>query len=165
MNARRPPFGLDAGSHDRAARSETPARQERQGLRWARTSAALYALWSVLHLGAAASVWRLAAAGPSGLVQGRLQQNAWHLAMIALIALWIAWTRNRVNDRGGFRLNAALVGLTDVGFVALLLVPGHVPLVPGIVGPLVWLGALGSGALALRAGTGPGRSAIETWRS
>lgn len=130
--------------------SERRTGEPNRGARLAVISAALYGLWAILHLGAAWQVWQLAAQVDRGALQGRVEQDAWHLAMIALLAAWIAWTRNRVNDRQGFAANAVLVGLTDVGFILLLLLPGHVPPWPGAIGPSVWLGALVCGAVALR---------------
>lgn len=39
----------------------------------------------------------------------------------------------------GYWLNLGVAGVADVGFVAFVLIPGHAPLWPGLVGPIAWV--------------------------
>lgn len=104
--------------------------------------AGFYGLWAFLHLLAALDGFRLAGT-EDGLVSGRLMQNAWTLAAISILAAYIAWKMNWRNDRHGYWYNLVLVSVADAGFVLFILLPGHIAMWPGALGPLLWLmGAL-----------------------
>jgi hypothetical protein len=110
---------------------------------WHRIGAIFYALWGALHLAAAAEGFRLAASVEAGLIHGRLNQNAWNLAVFALIALVVAITMNWRNSKTGYWLNLAIVSGADIGFVIFVMMPGFVPFWPSVLGPIFWLlGAL-----------------------
>ena len=98
-----------------------------------------YVIWGLLHLKAARDVYVLATALPAGLPQGRLLQSAWNLLAFALAAIIVAALLNWKNDKVGYWANLAIVSVTDVGFVLFVLVPGYVPLFPGIAGPGFWV--------------------------
>ncbi|MEL6467529.1 MAG: hypothetical protein AAFQ58_21400 [Pseudomonadota bacterium] len=115
----------------------------------AQTSASVYSkaaaiflgFWAVLHVGAAVSTWMTAAAVDDLLAAGRIRQNAWHLFGMAIFvgvltpSIW----RNAVSSA----VNATVITtFTDIGFIVLLLLPGVVPIIPGIFGPSVWAIAL-----------------------
>ncbi|MEZ6021932.1 MAG: hypothetical protein R3C16_00570 [Hyphomonadaceae bacterium] len=104
-----------------------------------RIGAIFYALWGALHLAAAYEGYRLAMSVDAGLVQGRLLQNAWNLAIFAAIALVVAITMNWRNSRAGYWFNLAVVSGADIGFVLLVMLPGYVPFFPSILGPVFWL--------------------------
>ena len=103
------------------------------------TGAVLYILWGLLHLFAAFQVFKLGARLEKGMVKGRIFQNALNLACIAMIVIVIAVTYNWVNSPLGYWLNLTLASITDIGFIIYILVPGYLPLKPGILGPALWI--------------------------
>jgi hypothetical protein len=108
-----------------------------------RIGAIFYALWGALHLAAAAEGYRLATSVDPGVVQGRLFQNAWNLAIFAVVALVVAIAMNWRNSRAGYWINLINVSAADIGFVVFVMVPGYIDIFPGIMGPVFWiLGAI-----------------------
>lgn len=101
--------------------------------------AVLYLLWGILHIKAAVATYQLGATLEPGLVQGRVYQDAWNLAFFAIAVSVIAVMLNWRNSRLGFWLNLSIASVTDLGFIIHILAPGHIPIVPGIVGPVLWL--------------------------
>jgi hypothetical protein len=98
-----------------------------------------YLLWAALHLQAGYGVIKLGASIPASMIQGRLYQDAWTLlaaavavAIVSLIMLSRSWPL-------GYWLNLGIAGITDVGFIAFVLIPGYAPLWPGLQGPLAWI--------------------------
>jgi hypothetical protein len=106
----------------------------------AKVGAGFYVLWGIFHLFAAQSVYTLAAA-TSGMVHGRLLQNAFYLLFFAISAIVIALTLNWRNDRLGYWMNGILIAVADIPFVLFVLLPGLVPWWPGLAGPLLWMAA------------------------
>jgi len=104
-----------------------------------RIGAVFYALWGVLHFAAAAEAYRLATTVDPGVIQGRLLQNAWHLAIFAAFGLVVAVTMNWRNSRTGYWINLVAVSAADIGFVVFIFVPGYIPLFPGVLGPVSWI--------------------------
>jgi hypothetical protein len=115
-----------------------------------RIGAFFYGLWGLLHLAAALSGVQLAMSQSDGLVQGRLLQNAWNLGVFSLIAIGVAVFLNWRNSRTGYWANLIIVSAADIGFVLFVLVPGLIPLWPGILGPVFWLLGLAFTTLGLR---------------
>jgi hypothetical protein len=107
-----------------------------------RIGAILYILWGALHLIAARATYALGGTLEPGLVQGRVYQDAWNLAFFALFAIVVAIIFNWKNSRTGYWLNLVVVSAADIGFIVHLLIPGHVPLIPGIAGPVLWVLAM-----------------------
>lgn len=103
----------------------------------AKIGAGFYVLWGLLHLFMASSVYRLSQSA-SGMVQGRLRQDAFYLLFFAVSGIVIAVTLNWRNDRQGYWMNATLIAFADIPFVLFVLVPGLVPWWPGLAGPLLW---------------------------
>lgn len=103
------------------------------------TGAVLYILWGLLHLFAAFQVYKLGSSQEPGMVQGRLYQNAWNLACFAITVIVIAVVYNWKNSLLGYWLNLLLAGITDIGFILFILVPGYLPLKSGIPGPALWI--------------------------
>ncbi len=118
----------------------------------AKIGAVLYAVWGLLHLVAALAVYRLGASLDPGMVQGRLFQSAWNLLFFAAFAIVIAVFFNWRNTRGGYWLNLVVVSVTDIGFIAFVLVPGYLPLWPGMLGPIFWVAGAAVTTLATRQG-------------
>jgi len=108
----------------------------------AKSSAVVYVIWGLLHLQAAFLVYKLGASLDSGMVQGRMLQHAWNLLFASVGAIGIAVTLNWRNTRNGYWINTVLVSLVDLGFIFFVLVPGLVPMWPGLLGPVTWIIAL-----------------------
>ena len=119
----------------------------------AKVGAVLYVCWGLLHFTAAYGVFKLAQNSP-GMTQGRLTQTAFYLAAFATAAIVFAIALNWRNDRFGFWVNSVMVGIADIPFILFVLAPGFVPWWPGLLGPLLWIGALFFTALA-RMGSAP----------
>ena len=109
---------------------------------FARIGAALYVLWGLLHIDSARMVYLSAQALDPGALQGRMNQHAWNLLFFALFAIVVGVALNWKNSRLGYWLNLILVSAADLGFIIAVLIPGYVPLVPGGLGPLLWILAL-----------------------
>ncbi|MFZ0543970.1 MAG: hypothetical protein WAM60_00935 [Candidatus Promineifilaceae bacterium] len=101
--------------------------------------AVFYAVWGVLHLGAAKRGFDLAKSQEPGPVQGRLYQNAWNLAFAAVFVILIAVIYNLKNSPMGYWLNLSLASITDIGFIIFVLIPGYISLREGILGPVLWI--------------------------
>jgi hypothetical protein len=111
----------------------------KRGLLFARVGAGSYLIWSVLHLQAANAVYKLAISGPVSMIQGRLLQDAWNLLAFSVAAAGTAVVLNWWNSAGGYWINAGVVGVADMGFILFILLPGYMPVWPGVVGPVLWL--------------------------
>lgn len=110
-----------------------------KGVVVARWGAASYVIWSVLHLQAAYAVHKLALGVPVSMVQGRLLQDAWNLLAFSVAGAGTAIVLNWRNSTWGYWINAGIISIADLGFVFFVLIPGHMPIWPGIVGPVFWL--------------------------
>jgi hypothetical protein len=106
----------------------------------ARIGAAVYVLWGLLHLYAAYGIYRLGAAElePS-LLQARLFQDAAFMLAIAVVVLTTAVGWNWRNAPAGYWVNLAFVSVADIVFLLLVVLPGHVPLERGLIGPALWV--------------------------
>ena len=109
---------------------------------YARIGAVFYILWGLLHLVAAKKVYLLALALESGIVQGRIYQDAFYLLFFAVFSIVIALSLNWKNSKSGYWLNFVVVSFADIGFIVAILIPGSLPLFPGLIGPVVWVIAL-----------------------
>jgi hypothetical protein len=114
--------------------------------------ALFYLLWAALHFQAGDGVVKLGESLRASMVQGRLYQDAWTLfsaaTVIAIISIVTIW-RNQVL---GYWLNFGIAGITDVGFIMFILVPGYAPLWPGLQGPVAWLAGLAFSTAGLLVG-------------
>ncbi len=115
-----------------------------------KTGAILYLLWGLLHIKAAIATYQLGATLESGIVQGRIYQDAWNLVFFAISVSVIAILLNWRNSRLGFWLNLVIASVTDIGSIIHILVPGHFPMIPGIIGPVLWVFAVIFTAIAIR---------------
>ncbi len=104
-----------------------------------RLGAVCYVLWGILHIYAAYLSYQLALDEPSGFAQGKLLQNAWSLAYISLLCIFVAAVWNWNNSRTGYWLNLFTVSVTDIGFLVLIYAPGYST---DLIGPALWLLAL-----------------------
>lgn len=112
--------------------------------------AALYLLWGLLHVKASIATYQLGMTLEPGIVQGRVYQDAWNLAFFAIAVSVIAVLLNWRNSRLGFWLNFSLATVTDLGFIFHVLIPGYIPMVPGVAGPVLWVLAVIFTAIAIR---------------
>ena len=109
---------------------------------FAKVGAAAYVMWGILHIQAARLVFLLGGSLEPGMVQGRIYQDAFSLLFFAIfgiaVAVWLNWR----NSRLGYWLNLVVISAADIGFIVYVLLPGYVPLVPGGLGPLLWVVAI-----------------------
>ena len=120
--------------------------------RWSTVAAALYVLWGILHLGL--GVTMLAGGLRGGTSAGELAAESTMFFVCATVfggqAMGVALAMNRLNSRRGFWLNLVPLGLVDVAFLIVIVAPGHVDLVGGLSGPLIWALAAASSVMAQR---------------
>jgi len=117
---------------------------------FAKLGAISYVLWGLLHIQAARLVYMLGSSLDPGMVQGRIYQDAFNLLFFALFGIAVAIMLNWKNSRLGYWLNLIVVSAADIGFIIYLIIPGYVPLVPGGLGPLLWVLALIFSTLGIR---------------
>lgn len=109
---------------------------------FAKLGSVTYVLWGLLHIEAARRVYMLGQSIEPGMIQGRIYQDAWGLLFFAIAGIVVAIYLNWRNSYLGYWLNLILVSAADLGYIFFVLVPGYVPLVPGGLGPLLWILAL-----------------------
>ena len=117
---------------------------------YARIGAVSYVLWGLLHVQAARMVFMFGQTLEPGMVQGRIFQGAWNLLFFALFAIFVAVTMNWRNNRAGYWLNLGVVSFADIGFIVAVLMPGYAPIVPGGLGPLLWIVAVIFSSIGIR---------------
>lgn len=98
-----------------------------------------YALWGCLHLQAAYAVYHLGGTLDPGMVQARVFQDAWNLLFFGVTAIALAATLNIRNNVWGYWIILGVLALADTGLIFFVLIPGHMPLWPGIAGPVLWI--------------------------
>ena len=98
-----------------------------------------YVLWGLLHLWAAHAVYEVGAAIGPGMVRGRVLQDAWNLLFFGITGIAVALTLNRRNSASGYWINLGVISLADTGLIFFVLVPGYMPLWPGLAGPVLWV--------------------------
>lgn len=101
--------------------------------------AVCYALWGCVHLSAANGVYHVGAAIEPSMVQGRVFQDAWNLLFFGIAAIVVAITLNLRNRLLGYWLNLGVLALADTGMIFFVLIPGYMPLWPGLAGPVLWI--------------------------
>ncbi|HEX7815444.1 hypothetical protein [Dyella sp.] len=117
-----------------------------------RIGALCYASWGIFHLYVALDIWRLGA-GQAGIAQGRTFQLAFYMASIALFAIIVA-IGNWRGDVQAYWRNLLVIGWADVVWVGVVVLPGYVPLLRGLLPPAIYvLGAcLTTAAYRMREG-------------
>ena len=118
---------------------------------FAKLGAVTYVLWGLLHIQAARFVYVLGQSLEPGIIQGRIYQDAWNLLFFAIFGIVVAVTLNWTNSRLGYWLNLVVVSAADIGFIITIMMPGYIPLVPGGLGPLLWVVALAFSTLEILA--------------
>lgn len=115
----------------------------------ARIGSIIYVLWGILHIVAAFKVYMLGQSLESGMIQGRIFQDAWNLLFFASFGIVVAIKYNWHNSKLGYYLNLVVVSVGDIGFIIFMLIPGYIPVVPGALGPLLWFLALALSTAAI----------------
>lgn len=106
---------------------------------FAKLGSVTYILWGILHIEAARKVYLLGQTLDPGMLQGRILQDAWNLLFFAIFAIVVAIFFNWKNSRLGYWMNLTVVSAGDIGYIVFVLVPGYVPLMPGALGPILWI--------------------------
>ena len=63
----------------------------------------------------------------------------WNLLFFGAAAIALALTLNLRNSAWGYWINLGIISLADTGFILFVLLPGYVPIWPGILGPFFWV--------------------------
>src|SRR5260370_16932151 len=113
----------------------------------ARIGAVFYVLWGIIHLVAANAVYALAEQS-TGMVRGRLLQDAFYLLFFALAVILMAMLLNWRNDKQGYSMHGTLIAFADIPFVLFVLVPAVIPCWPCLPSPLSCLLPLSSPTFA-----------------
>lgn len=129
---------------------------------FARSGAACYALWGLVHVaGAGMQLATLNSGGggalgamvstarpydpqvsPIPLAAGALMgMGSFNLLWIGLLVAWIAVRMNWRNSPTGYWLNLGIVGATDLGLLLFLLLPGTMAWSDGSIGIVLFLAA------------------------
>ena len=106
---------------------------------FAKLGSIIYVFWGILHIVAASKVYTLGQTLDPGMVQGRIFQNAWSLLFFAVFAITVGIFLNWKNSHLGYWLNLIVVSAGDIGYIVFVLVPGYVPFMPGVIGPILWI--------------------------
>jgi hypothetical protein len=124
-----------------------------------RIGAMLYILWGLLHI--LAGVWmldKLSSEGGRGLLamigtavprdelptavggvaEGVLGFHSWNMIWLGAFALIVGAFLNWRNSRIGYWSNLGVVGAADLGLIFAHLLPGHMALADGFLGPALW---------------------------
>jgi hypothetical protein len=116
----------------------------------ARAAALLYAAWAVFHLKVAWDIMQLGLTQTS-IAQARTLQLAAYMLTIALFVLIVAVTLNRRNSVIGYWLNLCVAGWADAIWVVVVVLPGYVGVVRGLLPPAIFLAAAIASTIAKRA--------------
>ena len=84
-------------------------------------------------------MYQVGAALAPGMARGRVLQDSWNLLFFGVTGIVIALTLNVRNSAWGYWINLWVLGLADTGLIFFVLVPGSLPLWPGLVGPVLWV--------------------------
>jgi hypothetical protein len=109
---------------------------------FAKLGAISYVLWGILHLVAAYKVYLLGQTLDPGIIQARIYQDAWNLLIFAIFGIVVGIFLNWKNSQFGYWLNLIVISAVDIGFIATVLMPGYLPIIPGVIGPLLWILAI-----------------------
>jgi len=98
-----------------------------------------YLVWGYLHIQAGNAVAELATRlHQPAMAQARIYQDAWTLFFAAGIVILVALISNFKGWTTSYWINLGVAGITDIGFIVLIIVPGREALWPGLQGPVAW---------------------------
>lgn len=115
---------------------------------FAMAGSVFYILWGLLHFTAAHAIYNLGVDQGPGMAQGRLWQDAFFLFLISCATIYVAIKYNWRNSRLGYWLNFFIVGIEDILFIILIVMPGYVPVQTLLTGPLLWILGLACTSIA-----------------
>jgi hypothetical protein len=121
----------------------------KQSATWSRLAVVSYVIWGIAHFQVVYTVYRQDFFLSLSMAQGGALQDAWNLAFFAIFASAMAIVFSWQNNRWGYWINLGVVGMAEMGFIFYVLVPGHIPLWPGLLGPVFWLSGLAFSSLSL----------------
>jgi hypothetical protein len=84
----------------------------------------------------------------AGLIQGRLFQGAFYVAIFAAVAVIVALGFNWRNSRAGYWVNLLTVSAADIPFVLFIVLPGHMKGLEAVLGPSLWIAGVALSTLA-----------------
>ncbi|HEY9130950.1 MAG TPA: hypothetical protein VIM98_04270 [Dyella sp.] len=123
--------------------------QHSQTENWmARFGALCYVAWGMFHLYVAWDIRQLGVA-QTGIAQGRTFQLAAYMACIALFAIVVAIGNWHNSERAYWR-NLLVIGWADAVWVAVVVLPGYVPLLRGFIPPAIYVAGACLTTLAYR---------------
>lgn len=117
---------------------------------YSKLGSVFYVLWGILHIIVASKIYMLGQSMDAGIVQGRIFQGAWSLLFFAVFAIVVGILYNWKNDCLGYWLNLIVVSIVDIGYIIFILLPGYVPIMPGIIGPALWVLAVVFSTIGIR---------------
>jgi hypothetical protein len=110
-----------------------------RNVQWtARLGALCYVVWGLFHVKVARDIYALGSA-QTDIAQGRLYQLAAYLLCIALFAIVVAVVANWRNSQRGYWSNLCVIGWADAVWVAVVVLPGYVPVLRGLIPPAIFL--------------------------
>ncbi len=127
-----------------------------------KVGAVFFILWGFFHLvvGGLALATILAGGGAGFLallgtdspallqvLDAVLAQHTWNLMWIGALVLIVGIRLNWRNSRQGFYLNLTVASAAELGSVFALIIPGLIPLVENLAGPIIWALAVIFGTL------------------
>jgi hypothetical protein len=109
-------------------------------MNYAKTGAVFFILWGLLHIlggsmilmavgespAAGYAIYEESTAGYTQLAGSVLGYLAYSFIWVAVVVTYVGIRYNWRNSAAGLMLNTALVGLTDVGLIIFLVLPGFV---------------------------------------
>jgi hypothetical protein len=72
------------------------------------------------------------------MVRGRVFQDSWNLLFFGITAIGVALTLNIRNSVWGYWINLCVLAVADTGLIFFVVIPGYMPLWPGLAGPVLW---------------------------
>lgn len=149
-------------------------------MRWmTRVGAIAFLLWGLLHLaGGAAMLATLTSDGAVAYLQlvapsanhstlvgnpgldGTLGLHAWNLMLLGIVVSGVAVLLSWKGRSAGFWVNTVIVSGADVGLLALVVLPGYLPIGQALAGIVFWIVGVACSGIALFGGPRPsdGRS-------
>ncbi len=108
-----------------------------------RTGAIFFIVWGVLHVGAGIEgLIKPPEQAAAGFVAASLMQHSYNIVWFGVVDIVIAVFWIWRLDKAGYWMNLVLVSLVDIGWLVLVVLPGHFDIVIGMIGPALWLVAV-----------------------
>ena len=142
-----------------------------RGNTFSRAAAVLFVVWGLVHLIVGATpIVALYTSGPTAMfahaeltiqptdmdatmdhVANLIAEYYFDIFALGVLAIIVAVALVRPNRPLGFWICFVVLGIADAAFLFLEIVPGYQPLLPPLLGPIVYLAGVALAALGLRA--------------